>query len=87
MAKVSCFYSDAQTGMQQVTQALSSGMTPEEAVRHLRNDLHIEGVALVDVEGTIIAATSNPLVGSKVDNPVLQYALASGRFGAVGRAH
>ena len=77
------FLSDAQAGMEQIHQAISSGMAPDDATRHLRNLLHIEGVALVDAEGTITAATSNPLVGDEVDNPVLQYALESGRFGAV----
>ena len=77
------FFSDAQTGMEQINEAAASGIAPADAVRHLRNLLHIEGVALVDSEGTITAATSDLLVGSKVDNPVLQYALDSGRFGAV----
>ncbi|MEX1125052.1 MAG: HAMP domain-containing sensor histidine kinase [Acidimicrobiia bacterium] len=77
------FYSDAQLGMMQIDQAVSSGMTPDDAVRHLRNLLRIEGVALVDSEGAITAATSDPLIGGMIDNPVLQYALGSGRFAAV----
>jgi len=77
------FLSDAQSGMEQINAAVSSGMTPDDAARHLRNMLRIEGVALVDSEGTITAATSDPLVGGKVDNPVLLYALESARFGAV----
>ena len=77
------FFSEAQLGMEQIDEAVASGMAPDDAVRHLRNDLRIEGAALVDSEGTITAATSNPLVGVMVDNPVLQYALDSGRFAAV----
>lgn len=77
------FFSDAQLGMEQIEVAVTSGMLPDDAVRHLRNMLRIEGVALVDSEGVITAATSDPLVAAEVENPVLQYALDSGRFAAV----
>jgi len=77
------FLSDARAGMEQVTEDVSAGMAPEDAVRHTRNMLRIEGVALVDAGGTITAATSDPLVGGMVDSPVLLDALDSGRFGAV----
>lgn len=77
------FLSDAQAGMEQINEAIASGMAPDVAARHIRNELRIEAVALVDSEGTITAATSDPLVGAMIDNPVLQFALDSGRFGAV----
>jgi signal transduction histidine kinase len=77
------FLSDAQSGMEQISEAIASGMAPNVVARHLRNELRIEAVALVDSEGTITAATSDPLVGAMIDNPVLQFALDSGRFGAV----
>jgi signal transduction histidine kinase len=77
------FLSDAQSGMEQIEGSLDAGMAPDDAVRHLRNLLHVEGVALVDSEGIITAATSDPLVGTEVVNPVLQYGLGSGRFAAV----
>jgi signal transduction histidine kinase len=77
------FLSDAQAGMEQISEAIASGMAPDVAARHIRNQLRIEAVALVDSEGTIAAATSDPLVGAMIDNPVLQFALDSGRFGAV----
>jgi len=77
------FFSDARSGLGQIDDDISSGVTPDEAVRHLRNMLGIEGAALVDSEGVITAATSSPLVGANVENPVLQFALGSGRFAAV----
>jgi signal transduction histidine kinase len=77
------FLADAQLGSAQINEAVDSGTEPAVAVRQLRNMLRIEGVALVDSDGIITAATSNPLIGTAVDNPVLAYALDSGRFAAV----
>ena len=77
------FLADAQLGSAQINEAVDSGVRPDEAIRHLRNELGIEGVALVDSTGTITTATSDPLVGTKVDNPVLAYGLEAGRFAAV----
>ncbi|HEX2155356.1 MAG TPA: HAMP domain-containing sensor histidine kinase [Acidimicrobiia bacterium] len=76
------FLGDARAGQAQITALLATGQRPDEAVRHLRNALRIEGVALVDSDARITASTSESLVGSTLDNPVLGYALQTGRFGA-----
>ncbi len=62
---------------------VAAGTTDQEAVRQLRNSLDIEGVALLDDDGTVIASTSDPMIGSSIDNPVIQYALSSASFAAV----
>lgn len=77
------FYDEARTGLNHIEAWIDDGDSEADAVRRLRNSLDIESVALVDAGGTITAATSDPSVGSSVENPVLQYALTSGRFAAV----
>ncbi len=77
------FYDEARGGLSQIDAWLDAGGSEAEAVRRLRNSLDIESVALVDAGGTVTAATSGPAVGTSIENPVLQYALSSGRFAAV----
>ena len=77
------FYDEARGGLSQIDAWLDAGGSEAEAVRRLRNSLDIESVALVDAAGTVTAATSGPAVGTSIENPVLQYALSSGRFAAV----
>ena len=77
------FYDEARAGLSQIDAWLEAGGSEAEAVRRLRNSLDIESVALVDAGGTVTASTSVPAVGTSIENPVLQYALSSGRFAAV----
>ncbi|HEY5579411.1 MAG TPA: HAMP domain-containing sensor histidine kinase, partial [Acidimicrobiia bacterium] len=52
-------------------------------VRHLRNSLGIEAVALVSPNGEISAATSENLVGTTLQNGFLRFGLESERMAAV----
>ena len=54
------FFSEAQLGMEQIDEAVASGMAPDDAVRHLRNDLRIEGAALVDRSHAVALRTRRP---------------------------
>lgn len=58
---------------------------PDVAVRLLRNDLMIEAVSIVEGDGTIVASTSDNLVGTQVSNPHLLFGVGSARLTAVAR--
>lgn len=77
------FYDEARQGLEQVESEIAAGVSPDQAIRRLRNQLDLEAAALVGPEGLITAATSETLTSTTVDNPVLGYALESGTFAAV----
>jgi len=58
---------------------------PDRAVRHLRNELMIEAVSLVDPDGTIVASSSPSLTGSELTNPLLRFGLDGSRLTALAR--
>lgn len=64
---------------------LSSG-SPDEGVRHARNRKDLEAVSLVDDDGMIVASSSASLANQHLTNPLLQYAVESGRFSALAMA-
>jgi signal transduction histidine kinase len=80
------FFEEARSGMSQIEAWVADGTSDAGAVRMLRNSLDIESVALIDADGTITASTNDPAVGTSIENPVLRYALGSGRFAAVAAA-
>ncbi len=69
--------------VERASDLLTGSDSPEAAVRHVRNDLGIEAVSLVDSHGTIIASTSETLSGHQIDNPLLAYGAGSARFAAL----
>ncbi len=71
------FAQEAATAADDLTGVYTDPSNAAEAVRHVRNSLRIESVALVDPEGTIVAATSTNSVGAEVANPVIAF----GHFG------
>lgn len=64
------------------TAAVIAAGSDATAVRTARNELEIEAVSVVDPEGMIIVSTSETLVGSPVDNPVVAFAHSFQTFAA-----
>ncbi|MGH8946140.1 MAG: sensor histidine kinase [Acidimicrobiia bacterium] len=63
--------------------AEEEGTALDQAVRHIRNDLRVEAVAVVDPAGNYLASSSPSLVGSSLEPPFLAGLLQRGDFGAV----
>ncbi|MGA8039076.1 MAG: HAMP domain-containing sensor histidine kinase, partial [Acidimicrobiia bacterium] len=59
---------------------------PHDGVRAARNSLGIEAVSLVDSDGEIVASTSDPMIGSDVDNPLVMFGASEHRFAALAGA-
>jgi signal transduction histidine kinase len=70
----------------QADRLLSDASSPSSAVRQTRNELEIEAVSLIDGDGTVIASTSQPLVGEPVHNQLIAYGAYDHRFMAVATA-
>jgi signal transduction histidine kinase len=66
-----------------LSRAEGEGTALEQAVRHIRNDLRVEAVGVVDPAGSYLASTSPSLVGSSLRPPFLASLLQGGDFGAV----
>lgn len=64
---------------------IASGVSPDQAVRMLRNELGIEAVGAVDDTGRFVASSAPEQVGTEVD-AFLGQALADGRFAALAVA-
>jgi signal transduction histidine kinase len=62
---------------------LAAPGNPDLAVRQARNDLGVEAVSLLDPEGTVVASTTEPLIGKPVANPLIAYGVESRRFVAL----
>lgn len=56
---------------------------PETAVRRARNELGIEAVSLVGIEGSTLASTSPTMDGDRITSPLLSFGVSEGRFAAV----
>ena len=65
---------------------ISSSEDPNVAVRRARNELGVEAVSLIDVDGVVVASTSDPLVGRPVENSLIADGVADGRFMALAAA-
>jgi signal transduction histidine kinase len=52
-------------------------------VREARNRLRVEAVSLLDLSGIVVASTSDSLVGTAVENPLLARGVAEGRLSAL----
>jgi len=61
----------------------SQGLDPDDAVRHVRNDLDLVAVALIDPTARVVAATSSNLVGDPVANDLLLFGMETGSMAAV----
>ena len=60
----------------------TTGDPIDQVIRHIRTELEVEAVATVDGDGTVVAATSETLVGSPV-HPLLAAMATNGSFAAV----
>ena len=69
-----------------VAATVESGGDIPAALRHLRNDMAIEAISLVDAQGHIVASTSAGLTGLPLDLDLLNTARQNGRFAAVATA-
>jgi signal transduction histidine kinase len=77
------FAEEAAAAAVAVEHHLASGMPLDVAVRRVRHALGIEGVGVIDPDGTVVASTSASLVGSGISNPYVGFVHSSGRFGAI----
>ena len=66
-----------------VTDSMHDGMQPDPAIRHLRNELTVEALAIVDASGSVSDSTSDSLVGTSLVNAILQFGHFDRRFVAV----
>ncbi len=55
----------------------------DAAVRQARNALNVEAVSVLDAKGTIVASTSDPLVGEPVQNSLIAFGAADRRLMAL----
>jgi len=76
------FIADAE----EAEQLIASDPDPQSAVRRVRNALGIEAVSLVDGTGVVLASTSDPLTGSRVQNQLMALGAVDHRFMAVATA-
>ncbi len=76
------FVADA-LGAEEIVSAVTD---PASAVRQARNTLEIEAVSLLDENGTVVASTSEPLVGEPAHNQLIAYGAHDHRFMAVATA-
>jgi signal transduction histidine kinase len=65
---------------------LASTEDPEAGVRMIRNTLDLEGVSLLDSDGTVLASTSPNKLGHRIENKLLTDAAGTGRFAAIATA-
>ncbi|HEY7704240.1 MAG TPA: HAMP domain-containing sensor histidine kinase [Acidimicrobiia bacterium] len=77
------FFQEASTAASQVDEMIASSMTLDATIRHLRNQMDVEAAAIVDQDATIIASTSDNLVGTTMNEGILQYGLSDRKFAAV----
>lgn len=77
------FLEDASTAARSISDAMSRGGDPDDVVRHVRNDLTIEGVSIVAADGAIEASSSATLSGSLLENQFLLGGAERGRFVAL----
>jgi signal transduction histidine kinase len=75
-------YDASRDAAQIFTGLVSQGLAAEDAVRHVRNRLSVLGVAQVDADGTVVAASSATHVGVPLGSGVLRFGLAEGTFAA-----
>ena len=77
------FRDDAAIAEGLIMSTFGMGMDADEAVRHVRNQLTVEVVSVVDPAGTVIDSTSGTLLDSAVENGLLQFGHFDRRFVAV----
>lgn len=77
------FLADARFAADKVTGDLTTGMGASDAIRHVRNDLTLEAVSVVNADGVISSSTSDTLVGVPVENGLLRFGHGDRRFVAV----
>jgi signal transduction histidine kinase len=77
------FRHEAALAATMLTRAEEKGTALDQAVRHIRNDLRVEAVGVVDPAGSYLASTSPSLVDSRLEQPFLAGLLQGGDFGAV----
>jgi signal transduction histidine kinase len=77
------FRHEAALAATMLTRAEEKGTALDQAVRHIRNDLRVEAVGVVDPAGSYLASTSPSLAGSGLEPPFLAGLLQQGDFGAV----
>lgn len=73
------FQSDARA----IEEIIASSDSADDGVRHARNQKDLEAVSLVDGDGMIVASSSASLANTHLTNPLLQFAVESGRFSAL----
>lgn len=76
------FVEDASVASAEIIAARS----PEEGVRHARNGLGIEAVSIVNSDATVLASTSESLVGTIVTNSLLASGAADAKLRALAVA-
>ena len=77
------FLDDAMQAEQLMASTYGMGMGSDEAVRHVRNQLTTEAVSITNPDGSISSSTSNSLVGTSIENGLLQFGHFDRRFVAV----
>jgi hypothetical protein len=77
------FAEDAAAAAGEASELLSRGTEPDVTVRHLRNQLAVEAVSIVDGAGNVVVSSAPSLVGSPVESGVLQFGLSQQRLAAV----
>lgn len=71
--------------------ATAAGLIADSAdadigVRRARNELAVEAVSLLDARGAVVASTSDPLVGKRVEDPLIAAGVEDRRFMALAVA-
>lgn len=77
------FLEEASGAAADLESRLAEGAEPAVALRHIRNDLEVEAVSLLDEAGRVVESTSGPFVGADVVGGFLREAVESGAFAAV----
>ena len=73
------FVADANTA----ERLIAAASTPDDGVRHARNQLGIEAVSLLDRGGVVIESTSGTLTGSPLSSSLLAFGVHNARFAAL----
>ncbi len=74
------FLDDAAYASARVMDTMHDGMETDPAIRHVRNQLTVEALAIIDGSGTVTSSTSQSLIGELLTNGLLQFGPFDRRF-------
>ena len=77
------FLEDASYAAERVTDAMDSGMGADSAIRHVRNQLTVEALSIVDGSGLAYDSTSETMLGMPLGNGLLEFGHFDRRFVAI----